>query len=341
MNRSDKLLSMGRVASSVASTMFGCSLLAQSACSDAHTSNMALSTHGLYQEIRSKHLMPDVIEYTPDYTLWSDGVQKRRWLSIPDGEQIDTSDMDHWQFPVGTKAWKEFSLDGKLLETRLVERVADTGRFEQDYKLATYVWDSDQTDAHELESGVQNILGSDHNVPAQKLCRECHRGEPGAILGVSALQLSGSGLLQELAQRGLLSVDPGRSFELPGDEPTAAAIGYIHANCGHCHSDSGQSSSDMRLHFSTTEVDKPLEESALYRTTLMTSISEWKDHPSRFEYRVVPGDPEHSALYFRMTQRGDEEPSPDQMPPLATEKQDSEGVERVKAWIESLSNTRE
>jgi hypothetical protein len=42
-----------------------------------------------------------------------------------------------------------------------------------------------------------------------------------------------------------------------------------------------------------------------------------------------------------MTQRGDEEPSPDQMPPLATEKQDTEGMELVKAWIESLAKTRD
>ena len=333
MNRSHNLLSAGRTASS----LLGCSVWLLSACTDAHTSNSALSTRGLYQEIRSKKVVSDAIEYTPDYTLWSDGVQKRRWLSVPEGEQIDTSDMDHWVFPVGTKVWKEFSLNGLLLETRLVEHVADSGRFEQDYKLATYVWDKVQTDAHEREDGVQNILGTDHNVPAQKVCKECHRGEPGGVLGVSAIQLSSSGLLQELAERDLLSVDPGRSFTLPDDDAvTASAFGYMHANCGHCHSDTGQSSSDMRLHITTAEVDQPLDTSMLYQSTVNTPIGEWKDHPLSFEFRVVPGDPDHSAIYNRMTLRGDEEPARDQMPPLATEHQDPDGLALVKAWIESL-----
>jgi hypothetical protein len=339
MNRNQRKPLSGRFASSIATPALCGGMILQVACSDAHTSNLALSTRGLYREIGRKQVMSNLIEYQPDYALWSDGAQKRRWLSIPAGEQIDTSDMDHWEFPVGTKVWKEFSLHGRLLETRLVERVAESGRFEQDYKLATYVWDEAQTDAHELESGVQNVLSTEHNVPAQKLCRECHRGEPGAILGVSALQASRSGLLDELSDRDLLSVPPGRTFQLPGDEVTAAAIGYLHANCGHCHSDTGQSSSDMRLHVSVDEVDQDVESSALYLTTLDTPITEWKGHPADFERRVVPGDPEQSAVYFRMSQRGGEEPIPDQMPPLASELRDEDGLDAVRAWITSLAHS--
>ena len=335
------LQSLGRFATNCAKPISAALLLtgalAQGACTQAHTSDRGLSTRGLYSDIRSKEIAPDVIEYTPDYALWSDGAQKRRWLLLPEGEQIDTSDMEHWVFPIGTRLFKEFSANGQLLETRLVERVAETGRFDQDYKLATYVWQKDQTEAHELEAGVQNIFGFEHDVPPQKVCRECHRGEPGAVLGVSAVQASRSGLLQMLVDRGLLSVEPEGSYELPGDEATAEAIGYVHANCGHCHSDAGQSSSDMRLHFSTSDFDKPLEASALYRSTLGKRITEWKDHPAQFEYRVVPGEPEHSALYYRMTQRGDELPAPDQMPPLATEMMDDRGAELIKSWIATLT----
>jgi hypothetical protein len=151
------------------------------------------------------------------------------------------------------------------------------------------------------------------------------------------VQASRSGLLQMLVDRGLLSVEPERSYELPGDEATSEAIGYVHANCGHCHSDAGQSSSDMRLHFSTSDFDGPLEASALYRTTLGKRITEWKEHPPQLEYRVVPGEPEHSALYYRMTQRGDEQPAPDQMPPLATEMMDDRGAELIKTWITTLT----
>jgi mono/diheme cytochrome c family protein len=49
--------------------------------------------------------------------------------------------------------------------------------------------------------------------------------------------------------------------------------------------------------------------------------------------RVVPQDPEASALIQRMQVRGPKE----QMPPLATEEVDSEGIAKVKEWIASLA----
>lgn len=325
---------LGRIASACALCWGTLSLIA---CSETHISDLTLSAQGLYRDSITRQPVSEAFEYEPDYPLWSDGVQKRRWLIIPDGAVIDTSDMDHWVFPVGTRVFKEFSQYGTLLETRLVERIADTGRFESDYKFATYVWDDEQAEAHEISTGVQNVLGTDHNVPPQKVCKDCHRGEPGAVLGVSAMQLSRSGLLQALADRKLLSVTPERKFLMPGDEITSEAAGYLHANCGHCHSDTGQSQSDMRLHISTAEVDGPVEETAWYQTTLAQRITEWKDRPASFEYRVVPGDPEHSGVYHRMTVRGDEEPAPDQMPPLASEKIHPAGLAVVKAWIAALA----
>ena len=56
--------------------------------------------------------------------LWSDGAAKQRWIAIPPGTKIDTSNIDEWVFPNGTKAWKEFRLDGKRIETRLYEKGA-------------------------------------------------------------------------------------------------------------------------------------------------------------------------------------------------------------------------
>src|SRR5690242_6587581 len=41
--------------------------------------------------------------YTPGVTLWSDGAEKQRYLALPESSQIDTSDMDAWRFPLGTK----------------------------------------------------------------------------------------------------------------------------------------------------------------------------------------------------------------------------------------------
>jgi len=67
----------------------------------------------------------DALEFTPRYPLWSDGMDKRRWLHLPAGTAIDKADADAWDFPRGARAWKEFSRDGKRVETRFIERLAD------------------------------------------------------------------------------------------------------------------------------------------------------------------------------------------------------------------------
>ena len=97
-------------------------------CSDSEqdADPALLSSQGLYSDIGARKVVANAIEYVPDYVLWSDAVQKRRWLVLPSDTRIDTSDMEHWQFRVGAKLFKEFSLYGKLLETRMIERTGET-----------------------------------------------------------------------------------------------------------------------------------------------------------------------------------------------------------------------
>ena len=66
-----------------------------------------------------------IMAYTPQYALWADAASKRRWIYLPPGTKIDTSDMDHWVFPMGTKIWKEFTRGGTRVETRYIAKVGD------------------------------------------------------------------------------------------------------------------------------------------------------------------------------------------------------------------------
>jgi hypothetical protein len=278
--------------------------------------------------------MPSAVltPFAPTHVLWSDGAEKRRWIALAARAQIDTHDMDHWEFPIGTKFWKQFSLDGKKLETRLVEKY---GPGPDDYWMGAFVWNADQDDAVFMESGQPDVLGTAHDVPAQKQCWSCHLGEPGRGLGFSALQLAGAGQgirLEELIKDDLLTAPPARTdFQPPGDKLVSATLGYLHANCGHCHNRNGTSWPDTQMDLRVSVGDTTPQMTGAYRTALDQPLQSYIRNPA-YTVRVVPHDPGKSALFFRMAQRGPQV----QMPPLATETIDAMGIDLVKRWIEGL-----
>jgi hypothetical protein len=279
-----------------------------------------LSATGLYSDFAAKTVNPRLVEFAPNNVLWSDGAQKLRWYQLPTGGVIDSSDMNHWLLPVGTKLFKEFSLDGKRLETRLIWRVGDTGNRERDTLLASYVWLDDESDAVLALAGAQNVRGTEHDVPDADTCWKCHVSEPGRSLGLSALQLGDVSALP-------LSVQP--SDPTPFAAPNAA-LGYLHANCGHCHNPNGSAwvNSSMVLRLDVEERDATANK--IVQTTVGVPIQQWLNHG--FAERIVAGDPDASAIYYRMSQRAMNV----QMPQLATEKTDPAGLALVRAWIESL-----
>src|SRR6185436_16445592 len=81
-----------------------------------------LSETGLFRAEGVEALAAGVRAYRPQFALWSDGADKRRWVLLPVDSRIDTADPDDWSFPVGTKFWKEFTRDGVRVETRLLTR---------------------------------------------------------------------------------------------------------------------------------------------------------------------------------------------------------------------------
>jgi len=277
-----------------------------------------LSETPLYKDIATKTLANGTIEFTPANVLWSDAAEKHRWIQLPPGTQIDSSNMDHWVFPVGTVFFKEFDLDGKRLETRIVWHVADTGNRETDYLLGAYVWDDTETDATFEKDGAQDIRGTDHDAPAADTCWRCHVGEAGHVLGFSALQLGDTSAWP-------LTVQPGVTFAAPN-----AALGYLHANCGHCHNPDGSAwvDSHMVLRLDTSEHDATTTQ--IYQTTVGVPLEQWIGRG--YTTRIIAGDPDNSAVFVRMASRAMNV----QMPPLATEYVDPTGMDLLRTWILSL-----
>src|SRR5215510_369192 len=103
--------------------------------------------------------------FSPQYPLWSDGAHKQRWVYLPPGAPIDVTNVDAWTFPVGTKFWKEFTFNGRRVETRFLWRADDRG-----WVFASYKWNDAQTDAAlapaEGDIAVADIDGTKrHSIP--------------------------------------------------------------------------------------------------------------------------------------------------------------------------------
>jgi len=120
---------------------------------------------------------PGVMSFTPQYPLWSDGADKRRWIALPPDAAIDASQPDDWQFPAGTRLWKQFAHGGKPVETRYIERLADGS-----WRFATYVWNERGDDAQLAPAGgiaalpVAAAPDGRYAVPGRGDCIACHGG---------------------------------------------------------------------------------------------------------------------------------------------------------------------
>lgn len=289
-----------------------------------------LSATGLYEDIATDRIASDVMAFEPAYFLWSDGATKRRFLYLPPNTQIDTSDMDHWVFPLGTKVWKEFTRGAVRVETRLLEKT------ERGWLMLAYVWNDENAEANVTLLPVENARGTDHDVPSRGECLECHGGQPDRVLGVSAIQLSHDkpGLtLTQLIDDERLTDPPSAPFVLPGDALDQATLGMLHANCGNCHTPGTvafERAAGMELWLSVDSLSS-VEATNTFRTTVGVDLV-WFERPG-FTKRIEPGEPMQSALWFRMDSRGDET----QMPPIASKDIDMTGVDRLFDWIDRLN----
>ncbi|MEO5728851.1 MAG: hypothetical protein ABI134_21505 [Byssovorax sp.] len=290
-----------------------------------------LSATGLYQSIATKTLAANVLPFTPQFPLWSDGTEKHRWVHLPGCAKIDTSEMDRWEVPVGTKIWKEFVSGGARVETRYLHR---WGLGPNDYVLQAYQWNEDATDATPVPiGGVKDANGTLHDIPGAWECEVCHGHSPERVLGLSAIQLSHAGpgvTIGWLSAVGRLTV-PSGGFRVPGDATARAALGYLHGNCAHCHNPSPRAVSfptPFSLEILTAAAS--VEETDAFLTAVGVATEKFV-HPG-ITHRITARDPASSGVAYRMSVRG----STDEMPALGSELVDPDGLARITAWISEL-----
>jgi hypothetical protein len=182
-----------------------------------------------------------------------------------------------------------------------------------------YVWDDD--DAFAAPEGLENAKGTAHDVPTAAQCIGCHNGTASRVLGFSAVQLAfDSDLvdLDDLRTEGALTEDVQVSF--PGDDLDRRALGYLHANCAHCHN---QQRPEGVEGFRCFDPNNDLD------ATVTTSLPSVDDAPMIRDFGHTPlvqgtfeGEP---ALVLLLREK--------EMPALGSEEVDEAGIALLREWL--------
>ena len=307
-----------------------------------------LTDTGLYAADRVT-IARGVRSFLPQYPLWSDGLTKRRWVSLPRGETIDATSDIAWDFPVGTKFWKEFSLNGRKVETRLLWKSSPAL-----WQMASYFWNDDGTDAvlappEGIPGFVEIAPGRRHSIPSRSDCGACHGTTRPGPLGFNVLQLStdrdpnaihgeplSSGMLTlaNLVDEGILAPAASHLIANPprirtAHPATRTALGYLAANCVMCHN-GGADGTPLGPSLTMREL---LDDGDTAARNLIDRPSAWQVPGVADGQSVVvhAGAPDLSALFVRMRSRS---PS-SQMPPLGTVIRDQQALDAIGQWIKN------
>jgi putative heme-binding domain-containing protein len=321
-----------------------------------------LSETGIFEPGVPTIPAPGVLPLEINARRWQDGATAEHWVAFP-GDSSATlyspakpiPGMVNWHnfrlhFPSGAVLVKTISLAGRRLETQLLHFDGE------DWQPYAYAWRDDQSDAElvpadgdekELKLDGRQVVWQFHS---RSQCRSCHSSWSEYALAFQPEQLNRPGTddrnqLVALSELGLIrrasadgkplpafddqSAAKERRFANPMDESEpleARARAYLHANCGHCHTNGGGGAVDLRLSFPTPVPDMKAVNVLPARGTF--GLPE--------PHIIKPGDPASSTLYFRMAKFGR-----DRMPHLGAEQPDEQGLRLIEQWIASLPASAE
>jgi hypothetical protein len=295
-----------------------------------------LSEAGLFSDAELKTPIERAIRYEPTLPLWSNGTDKERFMLLPEGGEVDTSDRAAWDFLPGTLFVKTFSLVdltgvSKRIETRIIRRTASG------YDFHAYKWGGSDRNAYllslEQSVPVRIQVGEeayvDHTIPSAFDCRTCHESNRTVVIGFDELRLNGPRAGQTGTQLAALAAAGVLSASLPAeaahvrapDELTAEVLGYLHGNCAHCHNGSPRASSALSLE---------------HDVALVNTIGvETQASGQAAGIRIVPGSPAESILLQAFLRDTNARELTD-MPPVGVQELDADAAMMLRDWISSL-----
>lgn len=290
---------------------------------------LKLSETGCFSPTNPKQATQGLIAYDVKTHLWSDGATKRRWLALPDNSKLAINPDGDLELPPGGVLLKEFTLENRLLETRMLAR-----RIDGKYALATYRWNTAQTDADVVLGDWQTDMATKtpwtYFGPAG--CAMCHSSAKGADLGLRSAQLAIS--LPDPATKmpenqlviwkniGLLDATSIPAIDTAADTTVfSRARRYLDVNCASCHSAGARYYMGFDFSESIPLTQMGVCNKAPAHGTLGVATSKL----------LVPGSPATSVISLRM-----HAVNASRMPRFGSEVVDVEGTAAVDAWIAQL-----
>ena len=331
---------------------FGCK---RSAVQDnLFTFHGKLSEYGFFEgELSALKPAKGVLPYELNTPLFTDYAYKARFIKVPAGQFVEEKNGE-LLFPDGTVLIKNFfyqnderneDMGRRIVETRLLVKQ------ENQWKVATYIWEDHQKDAYkEILGATRAVTWTDHDgnirkinyvVPDNNDCKSCHKkGAAIAPIGPKIANLNKTmrsskmhvNQLQYLTAVGVL-----KGFEQPDRLPmmpvwddsirfslNERARAYLDVNCGHCHSAAGPANN--------TALFLDFEQQDSFKLGICKGPVSAAQGSGNLKYDIVPGNPDASILYYRMNSS-----APGiLMPELGRTVIHAEGVALIRQWIQSL-----
>jgi uncharacterized repeat protein (TIGR03806 family) len=310
-----------------------------------------LDQTGAFTDVQALEVHSGIVPYDINAPFWSDGAVKQRWFSIPDANaKIRAGAQGQWEFPEGTVFIKHFELEltkgdpasRRRLETRFLVRNAAGV-----YGL-TYRWNAAQNNATLVDPGGDSatFTVNDGGVarqqtwrfPSRQECLTCHNPVAGHVLGMNGGQMNcrfdyGSftdNQVHALATAGYFAGAPSMGKKLVNPSENGASLearvrSYLAANCAQCHQPGGFARS-----FWDARITTPLPRAGIVNGALADTFGEPANRV------VAPRSPEHSMILQRITTL---DPG-GRMPPLASSVVDTEAVDLLTQWVNSLPRRR-
>lgn len=307
-----------------------------------------LSQTGLFSNTADHVWNTGVRQFEIQHPAWHDGATARRAIALPQLAQavvypspqpLEDIAMfnSRLHYPAGTVLAKTLELDGRRLETQILQF---DGRLWQAF---SYLWNDTQTDAELAPAGgvefpIPGQAGRTWRVHSRTECFQCHNLWAETTLAFTPEQLhstttENSHWLQ-LVHEGYAApqssdgkpVAPESCVRRPLTNTTSASLAdrarsWLHANCAHCHQQNAGSGVTLSLRSHDADADTGLFD-------VMPAKGSFGITDARI---IAAGEPHKSALLYRVAST-----SVGRMPHIGSREVDFAGLALLTDWIAQL-----